>query len=346
MNIKPLLTYKNLGIKVDSLGETFKFPKDADTVDLIMGISKKGSFQISTIRSKSGNILKRDFSYKDDNGNCDFFEKTYNKNDTHFSTKTVHKHNNQNSSLKYTNYVSINNDLFITDETITNQKDFHSVGLYKKGKKPKKIEYNWNWDNFKPSISDIPDSIKENIELLPLFVSFESSERLIERIKHISKILKNKHDIQDIPVRIKMVYDTDKKLGLAGINGEIGINNKYKDSFKLLEILSHEYQHLSDFVNILRVREIAQSFMNMLGNNDSTFKDFIMKCAKKGLWTPNSDKEKFFKKLWITSLQQQANNTNYMSLELEKRAFEEQKRSMDFLQNYTQKLLQFLTSQD
>ncbi len=354
MNIKPLLKYKNLGIKIDSLGQTgFNFPKGASTVDLVMGISKKGDFQISTIRDNSRNILKREFSFKDDKGNLDFIEKIYEKTLEKFSTITNYKHNNKNITKKYINY-SGDDDLFVmSKEVLAPDIDFHSIGLYRKGNKPKKLEYNWNWDDFKPNIMNNDKNLsvlKDNIEILPILISADSMERINERVKHISKIFEKKHNIQGIPHQVERI-DKEKlnslslkeeTLGLTTIMGDIFIDENKIDSSSIYDILSHEYQHMNDFINIFRTKKIFLSVISTLNNTNENFKQFLIRCSSKGFWPENSKEEKTYTEMWLNYLKQNFNHTDYLEIDLEKRAFAEQKKSIEILNNFYKKLVEYL----
>ena len=352
MNIKPILKYKNLGIKINSLGQTgFNFPKDASTVDLIMGISKKGDFQISTIRDNSGNILKREFSFKDDKGNLDFIEKIYEKTAEKFSTITNYKHNNQDITKKYINY-SGDGDLFVmSKEVLSPDVDFHSIGLYKKGNKPKRIEYNWNWEDFKPNIinNKTLGILNDNIEFLPILISSETKERINERIKHISKIFEKKHNIQGIPYPVtradentlKSFNKNKKALGVTTTLGDIFIDKNKTDSSSIYEILSHEYQHMSDFINIFRTKKIFLSIFSTLNNTNENFKKFLIRCSSKGFWAENSKEEKIYTEMWLNHLKQNFNHTDYLEIDLEKRAFKEQEKAQREIEEFNQKLSEF-----
>lgn len=357
MNIKPLLKYKNLGIKIDSLGQTgFNFPKGASTVDLVMGISKKGDFQISTIKDNLGNLLKREFSFKDDKGNLDFIEKTYEKKYKNgnkiITTNTIYRHNNHPISHKIINYENNKNNLLIKKEIMNPDLDFHSIGIYKKGKTPKKLEYNWCWDDFKPNIinNDLNSDIKSNTELIPIIISNENPKRINERIKHISKIFEKKYDIQGIPNPVNRISEAEFKafnieenaLGMASTEGNIFIIKDKTDSLSIYEILSHEYKHMSDFINIYRIKKVLKDYYSSIDKYNENFKRFIDRCLSKGFWQENSKEEKEFIDLWLTFIKQNNDKTNYLDKDIEKRAIEEQKKSIKFFDEFYQKLVEYL----
>ncbi len=204
--------------------------------------------------------------------------------------------------------------------------DEHKIKFVSEGIQDKEISYKTNWDGKKPKLhyKNIKGKLpKEGLEYLPLIISEGSTKRInhiaqaqINSHSHIKKLallpnLKSCEFLNNGKSREEIrLYWLPQCLGKSGFN-QVFLFNKIKPNEKLLEIISHEYQHVADKIGMRKILSkfnlflLKTKLLAAFGLDSFKYAPFRLKrvaverykCMKDGVLLPFSKKLKDYSNL-------------------------------------------------
>jgi len=273
------LSLKLTGIPINNL-KVGNIPKNAIAYNLAQGVSNtKGRFEAISFFDKFGNLVRICIQHFK-NGNITETVNEYSSN-----KRAVHSIQKLNNKVTKIINKILYPDNFFTEETILTQEkfDIHKIGVLQKGEKSRAISYQTFFDGQKPVLSyhNITDEVKsqKGLELLPLLIC-SIREKCIE---HLAKYRIREENLEDI-VPVAKSISLDELLNesqtardyfkvkgkISGTTdyrtGQVFIVDNNDKNIDLIDTVSHEYQHVKDISNTLRIEDnikLAQTYFEM-----------------------------------------------------------------------------------
>jgi len=273
------LSLKLTGMPINNL-KVGNVPKNAITYNLAQGFSnKKGRFEVISFFDKFGNLVRICIQHFK-NGNVTETVSNYSSN-----KRAVHSIQKLNNKVTKLINKILYPDNFFTEETILTQEKFniHQIGLLQKGGKSKAISYKTFFDGQKPVLNyhNITHELKsqKGLELLPLSIS-SIKEKCIE---HLAKYRIREEKLEDI-VPVAKSISLDELLSasqsardyikvkgkISGATdyrtGQVYIVDNNDKNIDLIDTVSHEYQHVKDISDTLRIEDnfkLAETYFEM-----------------------------------------------------------------------------------
>ncbi len=274
------LSIKLTGLPVSKLKHN-NIPQNAITYNIVEGLSaKKGKYSVISFFDSLGNLIKiRSIHIK--NSNITKLTSEYSA-DKMVINSTVE--NNENIICRRKKI--IHPDLFFTKETILPDEEYsiHNLGKLRKKYLPKIISYITNWDGQKPVLEyqNVNKRLQSDtgLELLPLWIS-SLKEHCIQ---HLARYRIREENLEDIAPLAKSISldelieqsESAKKYleikgKISGVtdssSGQVYIVRGSDDNVELIDTIAHEYQHVKDISDTLRLEDnykLAETYFEML----------------------------------------------------------------------------------
>ena len=278
--MKAQLFTKIVKASINELPKSIKGTSKSTVFDFVKGVGKKGEFEIYSFFDDAGKLLKRKATYKKDGNITEEITWIKDLENSYLDsaadkflqkTKVIAINGETKKSIKET-WVS-QNIRIIEDIESGRGYDIHKFQSYFPKKEAKEISYKTAWDG------EVPKYIKcnfanientEGFEYLPVLVSPNSSSRY----NHLEKINLKYQDLEDVVPKMQVLSrkqfyskypearDMEKAHGENSLiwgqahpyDGLVEVLAGAKNPFELVDTVAHEYQHVRDFSDVLRLR--------------------------------------------------------------------------------------------
>lgn len=309
----------------------FHAPSDALTYDRVKGIGKKGEFDIVSFYDEKDCLSKRVSKFVDKKGNETLKIKVFSALDTITSEVVAINGKIKEYIIKNWDIGEAANELGCITERLVKKggetKDFHEFAFFKKGQKPKKISYQAKWDGKAPDVhyTNIDEKLpSKGLEYMPLLVSQGAGPRH----RHLSLVNLKKYDLEGVAQEAKRLefselnpeYTSYKEIadddlvdlvyGFTEMDpptGMVFVGDHVKSAEDLIRVYGHEYKHVSDLSHIMRLKFVADNWINMpqedfnfLKKYEPEMYKFVMGSIKKGIIEKrgeNADMYRYYKYL-------------------------------------------------
>lgn len=298
ISMKAQLFSKIIKASVSSLPQNVRSCPKASNYNFVSGRSAKGDFVIYSFFDEAGKILKIDSSYskgKDITRKVSWFNEIKDYTET-LPTDTfqqrLHVTSKNGKIVESTKETWLSKLTRLVEEIKPDKSyDVHKIQSFTPKEKPMEISYKTNWNGESPkdiNFQNCKAISTDGFEYIPLFVSPNS----IKRFNHLEKINLKGQGLEEVVPEMKLISKKQyiNKYGSYIINGKEtvpeGFANpenglvtivkicEHNNPLELVDTVAHEYQHATDFSDILRIG--GEKFDDMIKNNIKSKRTGIM----------------------------------------------------------------------